>query len=243
MSPDTDTILKFLSLLNRVPREQKNTRLEEGVILRLEHILAYDQVIEHFSEILGMKSPETGEHVRRVADYTACLCRKMGMAPDLIHDISVASMLHDIGKYLIPNEILEKRGFLTDSDIAVLRRHVLYGDRILSGAEGRVMRLAREIAREHHEWWDGSGYALGKSGREISPAARIVAVADVFDALTGQRSYKEPWTPEEARAEIASKSGSQFDPEVVKVFENCFPEILDILEEYRIREHQELRTA
>ncbi|MCR4600110.1 MAG: HD domain-containing protein [Clostridia bacterium] len=240
MSSDTDTILKFLSLLNRVPREQKKTRLEEGEILRLEHILAYDQVIEHFSNILGMKSPETGEHVRRVADYTACLCRKMEMAPDVIHDISVASMLHDIGKYLIPNEILEKRGFLTDSEIAVLRMHVLYGDHILSGAKSRVMRLARDIAREHHERWDGSGYALGKSGTEIAPAARIVAVADVFDALTGQRSYKEPWTPEAARAEIAAKSGSQFDPEVVKVFENCFPEILDIREEYRFRE---LRTA
>lgn len=233
----------FASFFKGETGKRKREHEAEHLRLKLEKMLAYDGVITSFAGMLDMKSAETGEHVRRVADYTACLCRNLGFSPDLVHDISVASMMHDVGKLLVPNEILEKRDSLTDEDFAELRLHVIYGDMVMERADCRIMRLARDIAREHHERWDGTGYAQGKKGTEISEAARIVAVADVFDALTGRRSYKEPWSPEEAKAEIIAKSGSHFDPEMVENFVSCYPEIRDIWEEYMSGENLSLRTA
>lgn len=209
----------------------------------MKMITAYDGVVDSFAGMLDMKSEETGGHVRRVAEYTACLCRNLGMAPDLIHDISVASMMHDVGKMLVPKEILEKTGKLTEEDLAEIRRHVIYGEHVLEKADNRIMKLAGIIAGEHHEHWDGTGYARGKKGEEISLPARIVAVADVFDALTGHRSYKEPWTPEAARAEIIAMSGSQFDPKVVEAFIKSYPEFLEILEEHMPDTGAGLRSA
>ena len=113
-----------------------------------------------------------------------------------------------------------------------MRRHTEYGDEILSNSNGEEIVMARLIASQHHEWWNGTGYPKGLSGDDISPYAQIVAVADVYDALTSRRSYKEPWDSQLARAEILSQSGIQFSPIVVEIFDRSFDRILEIQNQY-----------
>ena len=189
-------------------------------------------IIMKFSEISEAKSGETGQHVRRVAEYSALLAKEYGFSDDEVGQIRIASMMHDVGKLLVPREIIEKPGKLTDDEVKIMRLHTTYGDNILSNSKGEEIVMARQIAGQHHEWWDGSGYPKGLSGDEISPYAQIVAVADVYDALTSRRSYKEPWDSEAARQEILSQSGSQFSPIVVEVFDRSFDKILEIQKTY-----------
>lgn len=177
-----------------------------------------EKVIEAFANILENKSPENGGHVRRVALYSEILAKEIGLSAEKAKTIRIASMMHDVGKILIPNEILEKKGSFSDDEYAIMKQHVLYADQILKAARGSILDTARNIAREHHEHWDGKGYLLGLKGDEISIEAQIVAVADVFDALTSRRSYKHAWDIREAFAEILNGRGTQFSPRVVDAF-------------------------
>ena len=189
-------------------------------------------IIAKFSEISEAKSGETGQHVKRVAEYSALLAAEYGFTDEQVEQIKIASMMHDVGKLLVPREIIEKPGKLTEEEIKIMRLHTTYGDEILANSKGEEIVMARLIASQHHERWDGTGYPNGLSGDDISPFAQIVAVADVYDALTSRRSYKEPWDSEQARAEIVAQSGSQFSPIVVEIFDRSFDKILEIQKAY-----------
>ena len=177
-----------------------------------------EQVIVSLAEITENKSGQTGQHVRRVAEYTRILAEELGYPEDSLDDIRLASTMHDIGKLLVPTEILEKPGRLTDEEFETIKLHTTDGGRLLENVDGDVMHLSRTIALDHHERWDGHGYAQGKVAEDISMEGRIVAVADVYDALTSRRSYKDAWDDRAAYDEIVRNAGTQFDPHVVDAF-------------------------
>ncbi len=156
----------------------------------------------------------------------------MGLSEEETWKISVASMMHDVGKIAVPREILHKPGRLTEDEFAEIKKHVDYGHKLLEHSSGEVMRLAADIAWHHHERFDGKGYQNNLEGEQIGIYARCVAVADVFDALVSKRCYKNSWTPEQAREEIISQAGRQFDPQITKLFDEHFDEFLKVMEEY-----------
>lgn len=186
---------------------------------------AQENIIQTFAEIMEAKSGETGKHVRRVAEYSQLLAKKLGQDKEHASYIRVASMMHDVGKLMIPLEILEKHGSLNEKEFEIMKTHTIYGNQLLSHSDGTVMNIARDIAYEHHEKWDGSGYPRGLHGDQISLEAQIVAVADVYDALTSKRAYKEAWPPETAKAEILKQTGKHFSPAVVDAFCSCYNDI------------------
>lgn len=163
------------------------------------------------------KDHDTGAHVRRIQYFAETLANQLGLSARDADVIGYSSILHDVGKIHVPDEILRKPGSLTDSEWKVMREHTIIGERIL--ADRPFFKLAREIARSHHENWDGSGYPDGKLGDAIPPAARIVHLVDVYDALTSQRPYKQAWSASEAAASIVGGRGKMFDPGLVDAFE------------------------
>ena len=182
-----------------------------------------------FSEISENKSKLTGEHIKRVAEYTKILGRASGFDEEYVDKLATAAMMHDIGKLMISDEILDKPTKLTEEEYQIMKSHVLYGEALLEKCPGEIMHLARIIAKEHHERWDGKGY-LGMKGDEISYISRIVSVCDVFDALTAERMYKKGWSLEDTYNEIITNSGKQFDPKVVKLFIQNFDKFKEVRE-------------
>jgi putative two-component system response regulator len=160
-------------------------------------------------------SDPTDGHCARVGELAGAIAQEMKLSQDVVDAIRAAAPLHDVGKVAVSDSILSKPGPLTESDRVTIGRHTVIGGFMLSGTELPLLDLAREIALYHHERWDGTGYPRGLVGEDIPLSARIVAVADVFDALTSERSYKRAWTVRETMQEIVSKSGTQFDPRVV----------------------------
>ena len=189
-------------------------------------------MVGSLSELVEIQSRETGQHVKRVAAYTEILCRAMGLSEEETWKISVASMMHDVGKICVPREILHKPGKLTEEEFSEIKKHVDYGYKLLENSPGEIMRLAAKIAWQHHERYDGKGYQNELSGEKIDIYARAVAVADVFDALVSKRCYKKSWTPTQAREEILNQSGEQFDPHITKLFDEHFDEFLKVMEDY-----------
>ena len=192
-----------------------------------------EKIIFALAEMSENKSGQTGQHIKRVSEYSKILAEGLNLPKFKVEEIRLASVWHDIGKLMIDSSILEKPGKLTDEEFSVMKRHVVFGDELLRGLEGDVFEIARVIARDHHERIDGRGYAGGKSNGDISLEGRIVAVADVFDALTSKRSYKDAWRIDDAYEEIAKNSGTQFDAQVVEVFKNKFDEIKEVAEKFR----------
>lgn len=190
-----------------------------------------ENLILSLSQIIENKSEYTGQHVRRVAEYTELLCHSLGYSDEDSWKISLASMLHDVGKVMIPEEILEKPGKLTPEEFDIMKNHIQYGRKMLEKTPGELFRISSDIAYEHHEKWDGTGY-MGLSGTDIKLYARCVALADVFDALVSRRPYKRAWAPQEAYDEIVSQRGKQFDPQVVDAFVQNYPEFLAVVEQY-----------
>ena len=211
----------------------KFQRLIKDLVKKNNELYEEQQIIvESLSELVESQSHETGNHVKRVAAYTEILCRAMGLSEEETWKISVASMMHDVGKIAVPREILHKPGRLTENEFAEIKKHVDYGHKLLEHSSGEVMRLAADIAWHHHERFDGKGYQNNLEGEQIGIYARCVAVADVFDALVSKRCYKTSWTPEQAREEIISQAGRQFDPQITKLFDEHFDEFLKVMEEY-----------
>lgn len=190
-----------------------------------------ESIILSFAEISESKSRQTGQHVKRVSEYTRIMAACAGYDENMCSKIALAAMMHDIGKLMIPPEILEKNAKLTAEEFEIIKTHVTYGEELLKNSPGEVMHMARVIALQHHERWDGKGY-LGYSGEKIDYISRFVAVADVFDALVSKRSYKQGWPPEEAYAEIVRQRGTQFAPYAVDIFIQCYDKILETLRQY-----------
>lgn len=180
-------------------------------------------LIYSFAEISESKSKFTGEHIKRVAEYMRVLGNASGFDDDYLEKLCTASMMHDIGKLMISEEILDKPDKLTDEEYQIMKNHVLYGEALLEKCPGEMMHLACILAKEHHERWDGTGY-LGMKGEEIAYISRLMAVCDVFDALTSDRYYKKGWSLEDTFDEIIRLSGKSFDPKVVKLFIEHFDE-------------------
>lgn len=191
------------------------------------------QIIQRLGRAAEYKDNETGMHVLRMSHYSRLLARAYGFSEDAAEDLLNASPMHDIGKIGIPDHILLKPGRLTEEEMDIMRRHPQIGLEILGDADSELLQLAGMIAHCHHEKWDGSGYPRGLAGKDIPIEARIVAIADVFDALTSERPYKPAWSVEATLELIRSQSGKHFDPELVSLLEANLPAILDIKERWR----------
>ena len=176
------------------------------------------EILERLALAAEYRDDVTGQHTQRVGRNSALLARALGLPDDQVELLRRAAPLHDIGKIGIPDLILLRPGRLTREEFEVMKTHTAIGARILSGSHFPLLQLADEIARTHHERWDGSGYPTGAAGDAIPLSGRIVAAADVFDALTHERAYKPAWSVEEALSEIRSQQGQQFDPSVVDAF-------------------------
>jgi len=168
----------------------------------------------------------TSEHTERVARTTELLARTIGRPEAEVSRLRLAAPLHDIGKLAVSDALLLKPGALTPDEQTQMRRHAAAGAAILAGSTSDVLRMAGEIALTHHEWWDGSGYPAGLKGEAIPLSGRIVAIADVFDALAHARPYKPAWPVDAAVAEIDRLRGRQFDPLVVAAFHSLDPQSL-----------------
>ena len=190
-----------------------------------------ENMILTMAEAAEAKSGNVGQHIKRVSEYSKVIARHMGMTDEEAETMRLASMLHDIGNILIPSEILEKESSLNDEEFAIMKTHVVAGEQLLENAEGDVMEMARQIALDHHEHWNGAGY-MGKVGKEISLPGRIVAVADAFDMMISARGYKSGWDTNKVYHGICDESGKKFDPEVIKVFIICYKELLEIFKKY-----------
>lgn len=190
-----------------------------------------ENLIFSLSNIIENKSDRTGQHIKRVSEYTRVLCQSLGYNDEECWKISLAAMMHDVGKLMIPDSILEKPGKLTNEEFSVIKKHTDYGKQMLESSPGELFTLSTQIAHQHHEKWDGSGYH-GIQGEDIARCARCVSLADVFDALVSRRSYKGPWTPQQACAEIVAQKGKQFDPEVVDAFVQNFDKFVEITNRY-----------
>ncbi|MCB8836459.1 HD domain-containing phosphohydrolase [Aurantimonas sp. VKM B-3413] len=189
-----------------------------------------EEIIWRLARAVEYRDGTTGDHVSRVAEICRMIAEQLRLGPESARIIYLAAPLHDIGKIGISDAILQKPGRLTPEEMALMRRHVEFGAEILADASTEVVRVAGAIARTHHEKWDGTGYPAGLSGDEIPVEGRIVAIADVFDALCSKRPYKPAWPIEKAFSEIVSLSGSHFDPACVEAFVACWSRICSLME-------------
>ncbi|WP_312948181.1 HD domain-containing phosphohydrolase [Agrobacterium sp.] len=190
------------------------------------------EIIDRLTMAAGYKDPETGKHTQRVGAYAEAIALAYGLDQEVATDIRWAAPMHDIGKVATPDAILLKKGKLTDEEFNEMKQHASIGYQILAGSQSKLLQLAAEIAGSHHERWDGTGYPQQRRRFDIPLSARIVAIADTFDALTVARPYKPAWSFEDAVAYIVSCADSHFDPACVVAFSFAKPRIRDIMQDY-----------
>jgi response regulator RpfG family c-di-GMP phosphodiesterase len=202
-----------VALVNALLEEKVRERTRELHDTQLE-------VIQRLGQAVEWRDEETGDHVERMS----ALCYRLGRAAGLDEaESSVlkrAAALHDVGKIGVPDAILRKAGPLDPEEWKLMEQHTVIGAGILTGSRSPIVQMAEQIARTHHERWDGDGYPAGLRGEEIPLVGRICAICDVFDALTSSRPYKPSWTVDEALVEIRSLAGQHFDPALVDLFMN-----------------------
>ena len=210
----------FVGLQNDVTeREQAKQLLEQRVRERTAD-LAQSQIemLTRLARAAELRDDDTGQHTQRVARTAALLAQALGLPEAHVALIRQAAPLHDVGKIGISDLILLKPGRLTEAEFATMRTHAALGAALLADGQSQVVLMAERIAGSHHERWDGTGYPQRLAGRDIPLEGHILAVADVFDALTPARPYKQGWPIAEAVAEIGHQRGRQFDPQVVDAF-------------------------
>ncbi len=191
-----------------------------------------EEVIWRLARAIEFVDEGTRFHISRVAEISQIIAMEMGLELDQCRTIYLAAPLHDVGKIAVPDSIRNKPGKLTEPEMATMRTHVTVGAEILSDGSSELVRVAERIALSHHERWDGTGYPFGLAGKAIPLEGRVVAVADVFDALCTERSYKKAWNLEAARAEILAQNGRHFDPDCVAAFERGWPQIATLMCRY-----------
>ncbi|MGP1716668.1 MAG: HD domain-containing phosphohydrolase [Methylophilus sp.] len=191
------------------------------------------ELIQRLGRAAEFKDNETGMHVIRMSHVSGRIALEMGLDAGFAEQLVHAAPMHDIGKIGIPDHVLLKPGKLDDEELAIMRTHPQLGADILDKSTSPLIKLAHTVALYHHEKWDGSGYPFGMKGEEIPLEARIVAVADVFDALLSKRPYKEAWSVENAVEEIKSQVNQHFDPQVVEAMINCLPDLIAINAKWR----------
>lgn len=209
-----------------IVRARVRTHLSLVTASQLEK--SYHDAIFMLGEASEFKDADTGAHIWRMAGYSAALAGACGWSAEACKQLRLAAPLHDIGKLGIPDAILNKPGKLSAAERAVMQRHTLIGHRILYESTAPILQMAATIALNHHERWDGSGYPNGLAGEAIPEMARIVAIADVFDALSMTRSYKDGWPLDRVIETLTQTAGAHFDPGLVDKFNGILPEILAI---------------
>lgn len=223
-SPDaTEITVRLRNMINLSTASRKlndqASCLERAVESATQALLdREEEMIFRLSLAVEYRDNDTGGHIMRVAHYSRILAEELGLPAVACRSIYLAAPLHDVGKVAIPDSILLKPGRLDPGEFAVVEGHSAIGERILSGSRSELIRLAADIAGAHHERWDGTGYPNGLAGRLIPLAARIVAIADVFDALTTLRPYKPAMSAEDAFTYIQRERGEHFDPVCVDAF-------------------------
>ena len=232
------SLLKVKAYNDHMRNYQKE--LEAEVAKRTEQLrLAFEKIktasldtIYRLSRAAEYKDEDTGAHILRMSNYSAAVARRMGQNDRTVESILYAAPMHDVGKIGTPDRILLKPGKLDADEWKIMKQHTTIGGNILGGSNAGFIRLAEMIALTHHEKWDGSGYPKGLKASKIPLAGRIVAIADVFDALTSKRPYKQPFSLEKSYGIIKEGKGNHFDPNVVDAFFAIEDEILSIKEKY-----------
>jgi len=199
------------------------------------------EVILTMGSIAEKHNKETSNHLKRVSQYCYLLAKYYGLSEHECHLIQLASPMHDIGKLAIPDNILHKKSPLNEAERRVMMQHTVYGYKMLKHSKRELLRSAATIAYEHHEKWDGTGYPLGLKGEEIHIFGRITAIADVFDALSSQRSYKSRWSNDEILKYMRTQSGKHFDPALIEIFFEHIDEFIAIQE--ALQDQEEVPTA
>lgn len=219
-------------LAHRLVYEQKDV-LDDMVQERTDELRRTRlQVVQRLGRAAEYRDNETGNHILRMSHISALLAKSIGWTEADCELMLHASPMHDIGKIGIPDHILLKPGKFEPEEWEIMKTHAIIGANILEGDDSDLMKCAGEIALSHHEKWDGTGYPYGLFGEAIPLTGRIAALADVFDALTSERPYKNAWTVEAAVGWIKENRGTHFDPDLVEVFLTQLPEILKIRERF-----------
>ncbi len=190
------------------------------------------EIIRRLGMAAEFRDNETGMHIYRVSEFCKMIALNYGFPEAEAELLLNIAPMHDIGKLGVQDSILQKPGRLTPEEFEVVKQHTIIGAKIIGDHKSDLLKTARIVALEHHEKWDGTGYPYGKSGEDINIFARITAVADVFDALTSKRPYKEAWSIEDALEHIKNQSGKHFDPKVVDAFFKGIREVYQIKERY-----------
>ncbi len=219
----TELLLRIMNMLEtrflHLELANQNQVLEQKVAERTRDLAAAQmEILERLARAAEYRDDDTGQHTQRVGCVSALLARALGLPSSRVEIIRRAAPLHDVGKIGVPDNILLKPGRLTPEEFEIIKPHTTIGAALLSGGHSEMVQVAEVIALTHHERWDGTGYPTRLQGEDIPIEGRVVAIADVFDALSHDRPYKKAWPLEEAVAEIERNSGRQFDPQVVAAF-------------------------
>jgi len=225
--------------LSKLLLKKHNLSLEKKVRYERSRLLTelefeQKEIIYLLMELLESVSDETGQHTRRVAELTRLLAQHHpALSAEDVELLYMVAPMHDLGKILVECEILHKQGKYTPEDYEKMKLHTVRAKELLKPYKRRYMKASEIVASQHHEHWDGSGYPQGLKGEEIHLYARIVAVADVFDALLHKRSYKEAWPFEKVIAYVKQQSGKQFDPKIVEILIHYQEEVRQIFQHYK----------
>jgi len=252
--------LKSMLRIKRFQDEMRNRNKQLNVQVHERSVQlkkAQIEIVWRLGKAAEYRDEETGYHIIRVAHYTAVLADRIGLPQDTVNMLFITSPLHDVGKIGTPDHILLKKGKLTGEEWATMKQHTIIGAQILSpdlierqamnlspesmidqeitsgSSANPFLEMASRIAKSHHEWWDGSGYPRGLGAEEIPLPGRIVALADVYDALASDRPYKKAFPEEKALAIMQEESDRHFDPEIYKAFLDCIEEFRTIRNRWR----------
>jgi len=204
----------------------------DNLLLNREIVETQEDLIYRLGDVVESRSHEAGNHIRRMSEVSHLIARKFGLLDEECDLLKQAAPMHDIGKIATPDEVLLKPGKLDDAEMTIMKEHTSIGHKILHGSQRPILQAAAIISQQHHEKFDGSGYPNGLKEEEIHIYARIVAIADVFDALTHKRCYKEAWPIDKVITVMQESSGSHFDPKILAILMDNIDMALAINEEY-----------
>ncbi len=243
----TDFLTKPLDRLEFIPKVRNllKLRLNEKLLSDKTKLMRFEiekktrelkerdrEIILRLSKAAEFRDDTVGFHIERVAEYSLLIAKEFGFDDDFCENLHLAAPLHDIGKIGIPDRILKKPSKLTPEEWEIMKKHTIYGYNILKGSKIPAIEMAAKVALYHHENWDGTGYPFGLKGEDIPICARIVSIADTFDALTQKRPYKEGWEIEKALDYIKKMKEKKFDPELADAFLRLSDKIDEVLQKY-----------
>lgn len=217
--------------IERISKEKERQAKELVEKQNADLKAAYIESIHRLVLASEFKDEDTGEHIVRIGEYSRLMAQKLGWPENRVEEIKYAAPMHDVGKIGIPDKVINKPGKLNEEEFNLIKTHTEIGAKLLSDSSSSILMMAREIALNHHEKFNGRGYPNGLSGDQIPMSARIVALVDTFDALTSRRPYKDPYPPEMALDIIRNESGEHFDPELVGIFIDHFEAFMKIRED------------